>query len=106
MYQEFLSGGWDGAIHVWDSRRPRSVRRFPGPFVAGEGLDICRKGREVAVASWRGANQLQVLDYGSGELISDLEPDRQSSYLSCVQAAHNKYPRSENTFYADTTSDI
>ena len=83
--QEFLSGGWDGDIHVWDARRAHSVRRFRGHFLAGEGLDIDRKGREVAVASWRGANQLQLIDYGSGEIISDLEPERQSSYLSCVQ---------------------
>ena len=61
------------------------VRRFPGPFIAGEGIDIDRKGREVAVACWRGSNQLQVFDYGSGEVISELEPERQSSYLSCVQ---------------------
>ena len=26
-----------------------------------------------------------MLDYGSGEVIADIEPERQSSYLSCVQ---------------------
>ena len=25
---EFISGGWDGEIHVWDARRPHSVRRI------------------------------------------------------------------------------
>ena len=83
--QEFLSGGWDGDIHVWDARRPHSVRRFCGPFIAGEGIDIDKKGRELAVACWRGQHQLQVLDYGSGEVMADIEPERQTSYLSCVQ---------------------
>ena len=36
--QEFLSGGWDGNIHVWDARKPHSVRKFRGPFIAGEGI--------------------------------------------------------------------
>ena len=27
----------------------------------------------------------QVIDYGSGEVISSIEPERQTSYLSCVQ---------------------
>ena len=40
--QEFISGGWDSTIHVWDARQPHSVRRFHGPFVAGEGLDMDR----------------------------------------------------------------
>jgi len=26
--QEFISGGWDGEIHIWDARRPHSVRRI------------------------------------------------------------------------------
>lgn len=83
--QEFLSGGWDGNIHVWDARRPHSVRRFSGPFIAGEGIDIDRKGREIVVSCWRANNQLQLLDYSSGDLIADIEPERQTSYLSCVQ---------------------
>ena len=61
--QEFLSGGWDGDIHVWDARRPHSVRRFRGPFIAGEGVDIDKKGREIAVACWRGQHQLQARIY-------------------------------------------
>ena len=42
VFQEFISGGWDSTIHVWDARQPHSVRRFHGPFVAGEGLDMDR----------------------------------------------------------------
>ena len=28
--QQFVSGGWDGQIHVWDARKPHSVRKFSG----------------------------------------------------------------------------
>ena len=84
-YQLLFSGGWDGDIHVWDARRPHSVKRFYGPFIAGEGIDIDKKGKELAVSCWRSQHQLQILDYGSGEIISDIEPERQTSYLSCVQ---------------------
>ena len=30
-------------ILVLNPRRPHSVRRFPGPFIAGEGIDIDRR---------------------------------------------------------------
>jgi WD40 repeat protein len=26
--QEFISGGWDGEIHIWDARCPHSIRRI------------------------------------------------------------------------------
>ena len=37
--------------------------------------------------NWPGVLVLayQVIDYGSGEVISSIEPERQTSYLSCVQ---------------------
>ena len=104
-----------------NDRRPHSVRRFPGPFIAGEGIDIDRlwlraqfwsqswkmlqerarggggllEGGEPAPGdwlshlrqNWPGVLVLayQVIDYGSGEVISSIEPERQTSYLSCVQ---------------------
>ncbi|XP_023322400.1 dynein assembly factor with WDR repeat domains 1 [Eurytemora carolleeae] len=83
--QEFISGGWDGEIHIWDARRPHSVRRIEGPFIAGEGLDMERKGRDILAGSWRGEHQLLQIDYSSGAIIADIEPERQNSYASCVQ---------------------
>lgn len=83
--QEFISGGWDGEIHVWDARCPHSIRRIQGPFIAGEGLDMDRKGREILAGSWRGEHQLLQIDYSSGAIIADIEPERQNSYISCTQ---------------------
>ena len=48
-----------------------------------------RKGREIAAASWRGERQLQVVDYGSGRLLADLEPERQTSYLYTAQVQYS-----------------
>ena len=59
-----------------------------GPFIAGEGLDMERKGRDILAGSWRGEHQLLQIDYSSGAIIADIEPERQNSYASCVQVIY------------------
>jgi hypothetical protein len=48
-------------FQFWDARSPNSVRSALGFFVCGEGLAFDRRGKELAVASWRPNNQLQVI---------------------------------------------
>ncbi len=65
-----LSGGWDGVVHVWDTRVGRSVRRWEGPHICGDSLDIAEDA--VVTGSWRERKGLQVWDLGSGKLVSDV----------------------------------
>ena len=44
-----------------------------------------RRGREILAGSWRGQHQLLQIDYGSGNVIHDIEPEPQNSYVSCLQ---------------------
>ena len=61
-----------------------------------------RKGREILAGSWRGQHQLLQIDYGSGAIISDIEPDRQNSYVSCLQVDRFKYLVSIIKFKSDS----
>ena len=42
-------------------------------------------------ASWRRRQALQVWDYGSGELITDLQPDTYESMQTCAQYMGEDY---------------
>lgn len=44
---EFISGGWDSVVHVWDMRQTNSLRYIKGVHICGEGLDFSKSGREV-----------------------------------------------------------
>lgn len=67
-----LTGGWDDKVHFWDLRSGTSVRSFFGPHICGESLDIDDTGKKIITGSWREYKQLQLWDYGSGELIEDI----------------------------------
>lgn len=76
--QVLLSGGWDQTVQVWDLRVHRSVRHISGPYVCGDAVDV--QGSQVLTGSWRHANALQLWDFGSGRLHTNLpwwqpEPD-------------------------------
>ena len=49
-----------------------------------------RKGRDILAGSWRGEHQLLQIDYASGAIIADIEPERQNSYASCVQVIYSE----------------
>lgn len=77
-YQVLLSGGWDRTVQIWDIRVGKSVRSIFGPYVCGDALDV--RGNKVLTGSWRHSDPLQLWDYGSGQLMTNLpfhqpEPD-------------------------------
>lgn len=83
---EFVSSGWDNTLQFWDARAPHAVRSVYGVFVCGEGLAFDKRGRELMVAHWRPWRNLQFLEYSSGNVIGEVEPDLQHPhYLTCAQ---------------------
>lgn len=65
-----VSGGWDNTVQIWDIREGCAVRSIYGPHICGDSLDILNN--EIVTGSWRGEHQLQLWDFGSGELIQDI----------------------------------
>eukprot|EP00670_Eutreptiella_braarudii_P028200 CAMPEP_0174375446 /NCGR_PEP_ID=MMETSP0811_2-20130205/114609_1 /TAXON_ID=73025 ORGANISM="Eutreptiella gymnastica-like, Strain CCMP1594" /NCGR_SAMPLE_ID=MMETSP0811_2 /ASSEMBLY_ACC=CAM_ASM_000667 /LENGTH=298 /DNA_ID=CAMNT_0015525681 /DNA_START=65 /DNA_END=961 /DNA_ORIENTATION=- len=59
-----LSAGWESPTQVFDLRTGSFERSLKGAHVSGDGLDF--KQDTVAVANYRGYNQLQVFNYLSG----------------------------------------
>ncbi|KAJ3019584.1 UNVERIFIED_CONTAM: hypothetical protein HDU68_010596 [Siphonaria sp. JEL0065] len=82
-----ISGGWDNTLQFWDTRVGHSVRSIYGPHICGtDALDFNNDGSEILTASFAKENQLQVWDYGKGELIdtipwSVMEGERKNSLL-------------------------
>ncbi|XP_037081120.1 uncharacterized WD repeat-containing protein C227.12-like [Pollicipes pollicipes] len=88
---ELLSAGWDNTVQFWDMRHPHAVRRIYGPHICGEGLSIDPISNRVVTASWRRRQALQVWDYGSGELITDIQPDSHESMQTGAQFMGQDY---------------
>ncbi|XP_071050238.1 striatin homolog isoform X2 [Onthophagus taurus] len=80
---ELITGGWDDVVYFWDARQPFAVRHISGIHMCGEGLDISPKGTEILTCSWQENDQIQVWDYGSGNLIQTVRPDNVTSKLYC-----------------------
>lgn len=80
---EFLTGGWDDVLHLWDLRAPHSIRHISGVHICGEGIDINKKNGEILTCSWRKDEQLQLWDYSSFKLISTFYPDIHLTKLYC-----------------------
>lgn len=66
-----ISGGWDNTVQIWDLRTGGPVRNIYGPFVCGDALDI-NEGY-ILTGSWRAEDQLQLWDFGTGELIETID---------------------------------
>lgn len=77
-----LTGGWDNTVQIWDTRTDHAVRRIYGPHICGEALDM--DGDVILTGSWRPNKQLQLWDYGSGELIEDLPWPAQTGSQPCA----------------------
>ncbi|XP_045475195.1 uncharacterized protein LOC123681048 [Harmonia axyridis] len=80
---EFLTGGWDDLVHLWDLRAPHAVKHISGVHLCGEGLDINKRGTEILTCSWRKEEQLQLWDYSSFKIISTFYPDVHACKLYC-----------------------
>lgn len=65
-----LSAGWDNTIQMWDLRAEGPVRSISGPHICGDAVDI--SGNDIVTGSWRPADQLQLWDFRSGELIANV----------------------------------
>eukprot|EP00879_Flechtneria_rotunda_P028752 GHRR01030970.1.p1 GENE.GHRR01030970.1~~GHRR01030970.1.p1 ORF type:complete len:225 (+),score=63.63 GHRR01030970.1:1225-1899(+) len=80
--QVLLSAGWDGTVQVWDLRTGSSVRSIAGgSWVCGDGLDV--QGNKVLTGSWRNQHPLQLWDFGSGKLLTNL-PFYQPHHEACL----------------------
>jgi len=94
-----VSGGWDRTLQVWDLRLERSVRSFFGPYVCGDAVDM--RGGVLLTGSWRHANPLQLWDFGSGRLLTNL-PFFQPEHEACMlyAAKFGRAPFSDNVILA------
>ena len=82
----FISGGWDDTVQFWDDRQKHAIRRFFGPHICGDGLDIDTVHDHILTGSWTKNHQLQVWDFASGNLITHVPTDpTNSSLLYCAQ---------------------
>ncbi|XP_046830996.1 uncharacterized protein LOC124429585 [Vespa crabro] len=86
---EIISGGWDDTIMFWDSRQPYALRYISGVHICGDSIDISQNGKEILTCAWQRKDPIQLWDYGSGKLITSLEPDNISSMLYCGKYLSN-----------------
>eukprot|EP00697_Spironema_sp_BW2_P016156 gnl/Spiro4/7282_TR3808_c0_g1_i1.p1 gnl/Spiro4/7282_TR3808_c0_g1~~gnl/Spiro4/7282_TR3808_c0_g1_i1.p1 ORF type:complete len:415 (+),score=48.95 gnl/Spiro4/7282_TR3808_c0_g1_i1:84-1328(+) len=68
--QLLASGGWDNTIQIWDLRAAIPVRSIYGPHICGDSLDIAND--TILTGSWTPRNQLQLWDFGTGNLIDNV----------------------------------
>lgn len=68
--QILLSGGWDNTVQIWDLRCALPVRSIYGPHLCGDALDVQQD--TILTGSWTPRNQLQLWDFGSGNLIENV----------------------------------
>ena len=66
-----ISGGWDCTIQIWDLREGRSMNSIFGPSISGDALDY--KDGVIISGSWRNTNQLELWDFGTRKLITNIE---------------------------------
>uniref|UniRef100_H3A5P2 Uncharacterized protein n=1 Tax=Latimeria chalumnae TaxID=7897 RepID=H3A5P2_LATCH len=57
---EFISGGWDDTVQLWKIEKGIKGRRFFGPHICGDALDIDPSNKQILTGSWRKDNPLQV----------------------------------------------
>jgi WD40 repeat protein len=81
-----LTGGWDDTVQFWDDRQRHAVRKFYGPHICGDALDIDPVHNHILTGSWRKECPLQIWDYRTAEKIKDVPQDIQHpSQLYCAQ---------------------
>lgn len=82
----FISGGWDDTVQYWDDRQQHSIKKFHGPHICGDSLDIDPIHNHILTGSWRKTNVLQIWDFAMAVKIKDVPQDSiTSSQLYCAQ---------------------
>lgn len=82
----FISGGWDDTVQYWDDRQDHSVKKFHGPHICGDALDIDPVHNHILTGSWRKSSVLQIWDFAMAVKIKDVPQDSlTSSQLYCAQ---------------------
>jgi len=67
-----VSGGWDFNIKVWDIRQPSPCRSIYGPLICGDAIDM-QGDQFLLTGAHRDKNQLQLWDFGKGELLTNIK---------------------------------
>jgi WD40 repeat protein len=68
----FFSGGWDASVRLWDVRiGETSVRKFGGPMVTSDSLDL--KNNVLLVGNYSTTETVQYWDFTSGTLIKTID---------------------------------
>jgi WD40 repeat protein len=68
----FFSGGWDSSVRVWDVRvGGSSVRKFGGPMVTSDSLDL--KDNVLLVGNYALNDTVQYWDFSSGTVIKTID---------------------------------
>lgn len=82
----FISGGWDDTVQYWDDRQTHSVKKFCGPHICGDALDIDPVHNHILTGSWRRSAVLQIWDFAMAVKIKDVpQTPITSSQLYCAQ---------------------
>lgn len=87
FHNNFVSGGWDDTLQIWDSRQSHSVRHIYGPHICGgDAIDIDPIYNHILTSSWRSNDVLQIWDFQTGEKIQNFRNDYHgNSMLYCGQ---------------------
>ncbi|XP_065653436.1 WD repeat-containing protein tag-125-like [Hydra vulgaris] len=88
----FITASWDRKLKVWDLRLKNAVKSISGPFVCGDGLDVSHN--TILTASWVKEDALQLWDFSSGRLISNLDFQKNNGggeYLYCCRFWNDKF---------------
>ncbi|XP_076472976.1 WD repeat-containing protein 89 homolog [Babylonia areolata] len=82
----FISGGWDDTVQYWDDREKHSIKKFHGPHICGDALDIDPQHNHILTGSWRKNTVLQIWDFAMAVKIKDVPQDSlNASQLYCAQ---------------------
>jgi WD40 repeat protein len=62
-----FSGGWDNKVLLWDLRCSKAIRKFGGPIICGDSIDVTDS--YLITGSFRQKKPIDLWDIGSGTII-------------------------------------
>jgi WD40 repeat protein len=66
-----FSGGWDNKVLMWDLRTSKAVRKFGGPIICGDSIDVSDS--YLITGSFRPKSPIDIWDVGSGQIVHSCE---------------------------------